>query len=293
MLRWRLLLGALLVGAVVALCWLDANASTPGMWLLPLALVLSVLCSHEMVRLLTAAGARPAAWVVYAGNLAMVAANWITVFWPGTPVRAFECVMLALALGVLAAFFVEMRRYRSPGGATQGVALTILALAYVGLLLSFVCQLRLQGPGGLGIGSLASLIIVVKLSDVGAYTVGRLFGRHKLAPRLSPGKTVEGAIGGLAAACVGAYLALEWIVPKLAGAKYESRLAWGWIVFGLLVGTAGILGDLAESLMKRDLGRKDSSDWMPGFGGVLDVLDSILLAAPVAYACWSLGIAGP
>src|SRR5688572_11323607 len=75
MLRWRLLLGAILIGAIVALCWLDAKASPPGVWLMPLALVLSVLCSHEMLRLLTAAGARPAAWVVYAGNLAMVASN--------------------------------------------------------------------------------------------------------------------------------------------------------------------------------------------------------------------------
>ena len=65
---------------------------------------------------------------------------------------------------------------------------------------------------------------------------------------------------------------------------------WRWIVFGLAVGAAGLLGDLAESLLKRDAGRKDSSPWMPGFGGVLDLLDSILFAAPVAYLCWATGL---
>jgi phosphatidate cytidylyltransferase len=75
--------------------------------------------------------------------------------------------------------------------------------------------------------------------------------------------------------------------PNIAAAP-----AWGWLAYGLIVGVAGMLGDLAESLIKRDLGRKDSSDWMPGFGGVLDVLDSILFAAPVAYLCWALGLVG-
>ena len=67
---------------------------------------------------------------------------------------------------------------------------------------------------------------------------------------------------------------------------------WGWVVFGLLVGGAGMIGDLAESLLKRDVGRKDSSDWLPGFGGVLDIIDSLLLSAPVAWFCWIAGIVG-
>ncbi len=67
----------------------------------------------------------------------------------------------------------------------------------------------------------------------------------------------------------------------------------GWIIFGLLMGCVGMLGDLAESLLKRDVGCKDSSAWMPGFGGVLDILDSLLLSAPIAWLCWSLGIVGP
>ncbi len=114
-----------------------------------------------------------------------------------------------------------------------------------------------------------------------------------MAPRLSPGKTIEGAIGGLAASCLGAWIALDWLVPGDAPTSRRTPgPSWGWIVYGLLVGAAGMLGDLAESLLKRDAGVKDSSTWMPGFGGVLDILDSMLLAAPVAWLYWALGIAG-
>jgi phosphatidate cytidylyltransferase len=103
---------------------------------------------------------------------------------------------------------------------------------------------------------------------------------------LSPGKTVEGAIGAVVFAILGAWFAITWLTPRITGGVAAEPVG-GWIVFGFLVGIAGLLGDLAESLLKRDLGRKDSSGWMPGFGGVLDVLDSILLAAPVAYICWA------
>jgi phosphatidate cytidylyltransferase len=136
--------------------------------------------------------------------------------------------------------------------------------------------------------ALVSMIVVVKLGDTGAYTVGRLIGRHKMAPTLSPGKTWEGTCGGLLCAWVGAWLMLE-IVPPAIGWHDGSNALRGipnFIAYGLIVGIAGIVGDLAESLLKRDAGVKDSSTWMPGMGGVLDVLDSMLAAAPVAYLFW-------
>jgi phosphatidate cytidylyltransferase len=144
--------------------------------------------------------------------------------------------------------------------------------------------------GRFGIAAIASLAIVVKMCDIGAYTFGRLLGRRKMTPVLSPGKTWEGAVGGLAFACLGSWLALNWLAPALS-AGLAPRSAWCWLGYGLFVGIAGILGDLAEPLIKRDVGRKDSSAWMPGFGGVLDLLDSVLFAAPVAFLCWKLGIA--
>ena len=103
---------------------------------------------------------------------------------------------------------------------------------------------------------------------------------------MSPGKTIEGGVGGLLFAVFGAWLSLAVLWPAMSRVTPPTVLAWQWLGFGLTVGVAGMLGDLAESLLKRDLGHKDSSDWMPGFGGVLDLLDSILVAAPIAYVWW-------
>ena len=113
--------------------------------------------------------------------------------------------------------------------------------------------------------------------DVSSPATGRLIGKHPMAPVLSPKKTWEGAAGGMAAA-VAAAIGINRFGPILSGIAAE-------VGFGITVGFAAMLGDLAESLIKRDCGRKDASQVVPGFGGVLDILDSILFAAPVAY-CW-------
>ena len=145
------------------------------------------------------------------------------------------------------------------------LAAGIFALVYVGLMLWFAVQLRIVW----GVGALAAWVIVVKMGDTGAYTVGRLIGRHKMAPLISPGKTIEGRdrrpglrlprlLGGVPVDCSLAFTIRRHVAPW-----------WGWLAFGLLVGGAGMMGDLAESLLKRDVGVKDSSTWMPGFGGVL------------------------
>ncbi len=196
--------------------------------------------------------------------------------------------LLAMTLMLAVAFLGEMGRYQGPGGVTVRLALAVLCLVYVGGLLSVLFQLRYLGGNDSGLLALIALIAVVKGTDIGAYTIGRLFGRHKMAPVLSPGKTWEGAAGGLAFALVAAWLSIEVLGPRLVTRPVLP--AGGWIVYGLLVGSTGIVGDLAESLLKRDLGCKDSSRWMPGFGGVLDVLDSLLVAAPVGYLCWLAGL---
>jgi phosphatidate cytidylyltransferase len=184
-----------------------------------------------------------------------------------------------------------MARYRAPGKSVSQLGATVLSFAYVGLLFSFLIQLRAIEPSEQGIVALVSLIAIVKVGDTGAYTIGRLVGRNKMTPTLSPGKTWEGAAGAIAFSALAAWLILALWVQR------DSRLAAGaslsvlaWLGYGALVGVTGLLGDLAESLLKRDLGRKDSSAWMPGFGGVLDLLDSILFAAPVAYLCWVGGL---
>jgi phosphatidate cytidylyltransferase len=227
--------------------------------------------------------------------VALVLLHWIPACLPATLYQrwALALPLSGWGLAVCLVFAAEMRRYQRPGEVVERLALALLAIAYVGGLLGFVVLLRLlalpERPlGSLGMVALASLVIVVKLCDIGAYTVGRLIGRHKMAPVLSPRKTIEGGLGGLLFACGGAFLSLHLLAPRLVD---ELPIpSWAWLPLGLLLGVFGMLGDLAESLIKRDVGRKDSSRWMPGFGGLLDLLDSVLLAAPAAYLFWIIAL---
>ena len=303
MLRWRLLLGALLIAALAGVCWLDAQqllGAPAGLWLFPLAIVLALAATGEMLWMLANRDIRPHAPLLYTGNLAIVGSNGVPLYWPGYPA---ECPLgrlgwplCAFGVAVLAAFVVEMVRYRAPGKSVVQLAASVFSFAYVGLLVSFLVQLRaveVSGPDGgqWGLVALVSLIAVVKAGDIGAYTVGRLIGRHKMTPLLSPGKTWEGAAGAAVFAALAGWLMFTlWIKKDSSLATAADRSVTPWLVYGVLIGGVGLLGDLAESLIKRDLSRKDSSAWMPGFGGVLDLLDSILFAAPVAYLCWAAGI---
>jgi len=310
MLRWRLLLGTLLIAAMIGLCWLDMRAAVPGAWMMPLAILAAVACTQEVLELASFANLRPLRSTVYCGNVLLTSSSWLAVvlvlagnhwtlpssgdpvfWWLGSSMITY-CVLGGAVLSVV---FGEMARYEKPGGNLANIAVGTFVLLYVGLALHFAVQMRI----GWGIGALAAWVIVVKMGDIGAYTVGRLIGRHKMAPLISPGKTIEGAFGSLAFSCLGAWLAFRFVVPWTAQHSavamrwsHPWSLWWGWIAFGLLVGAAGMLGDLAESLLKRDVGRKDSSTWLPGFGGVLDILDSLLLSAPVAWACWFFGLVG-
>jgi len=301
MLRWRLPLGALIIAALAGACWLDVwleeVTAIPGIALFPVSVAFVVLAGREMLDLAEAVGLHALPWVVYAGSLVVVGSGWASVvclhFAGGLPsgaedlglsiaAAASEATVLALAAAVLGAFVAQMCRYGGPGGATANVAADVFAVVYVGFLLSFLVLLRLTW----GVGALASVLIVVKMGDTGAYAVGRLIGRRQMAPGLSPSKTVEGAIGAVVFACVASWATFRWLVPVTTPERIETGPWWGWIVFGLLMAAAGMAGDLAESLIKRDARRKDSGHRIPGLGGVLDMLDSLLLAAPVAYGYW-------
>jgi phosphatidate cytidylyltransferase len=288
MLRWRITLGVIFSVAIAGLCWADAQGQSPGAWLLPLVVVIALLATDELSRMLAARASAPLSVVTYAGNAAIVLAAGAAHWWSQADADRWGWPALALAGAMIAVLAEEVYRYREPARQTERLAAAAFALVYIGVLLVFAVQLRFVEPvGAVGLGAIASLILVVKMCDIGAYTVGRLFGRHKMAPHLSPGKTIEGAVGGLLFSVFAAWLSFVVICPRIEGVTARQFDAWQWLGFGITVGAAGMLGDLAESLLKRDLGRKDSSTWMPGFGGVLDLLDSILVAAPVAYVWWT------
>lgn len=289
MLRHRLLVGTLLIAAFAGFCWLEAHQSLNlprGAWLFPVALVLSLLASGEVLHLLKSAGYKPIGWLVYAGSFFVIAATGVPVFGPVRfsrgPLETLGWPLVALTIVVLMAVAVEVVSYRPQQKALANLMSTIFAMAYVGLLMSFLVQLDLLG--------LLSLIIVVKMADTGAYTIGRLIGRHKMTPHLSPGKTWEGALGALLFAVLGAWIVFTFLRPRLTNSIAPGPEAWQWIVYAIIIAISGMFGDLAESLLKREAGQKNSSSWMPGLGGVLDVLDSILFAAPVAYLCWAVGL---
>jgi phosphatidate cytidylyltransferase len=164
----------------------------------------------------------------------------------------------------------------------------VFTLIYLGVLPSFLAQIRWL-PGEHSTLALALTVFVPKGNDIGAYftgkfLTGRVLGRHRMAPRLSPGKTWQGAVGGLITAVLVA-IGINEFGPVLRGGWIEA------VGFGLVVGIAGVLGDLSESLIKRGLQKKDASQALPGFGGVLDLVDSLLFAAPVAYLWFRLSFA--
>ncbi|MEE9370249.1 MAG: phosphatidate cytidylyltransferase [Sedimentisphaerales bacterium] len=151
------------------------------------------------------------------------------------------------------------------------------SIIYLGLLSAFCIALRIDfGPW-----PLLMFVFVVKSADIGAYTFGRIFGKHKFSPKISPGKTWEGMAGALLTAT---------IVAILFAASCGIMVWWLAVIFGCCFAFIGQIGDLVESMIKRDAEQKDSASNVPGFGGVLDIVDSPLLAAPFAYLFFMLSL---
>ncbi|QDU31161.1 Phosphatidate cytidylyltransferase [Anatilimnocola aggregata] len=300
MLRWRLLSSFIIIAVMLALIALDhreVGLGIPGVWLLPMLLIVTVLATEEVISLLRNQNHRPVEWVTYVGSLGIAVAGAEKLIkelsfqfhltpnypaWEGWP-------MLAVAGGVILAFGGEMWRFRKAGeGAIVNAALSIFAMIYVGGLMMFLAWQRLDH----GTFAFLSIPIVVKFADTGAYTFGRLFGRHKMTPLLSPGKTWQGAVGGLLAGCAASWLSFTYLQPAITPASATgpaSNSLVAILLYGFALTLAGMHGDLAESLLKRDMNRKDSSTWLPGLGGVLDIIDSLLIAAPVAFLFWHMG----
>ncbi len=275
MLRYRLLTGTLLAVGLAAELVADAPLTPYFPILFALAMLCGVVTCSELVALLPAEH-RPDRSAVVPGVLGVLASNWYApVFSPAT--GPWPPVVVTFALVVLAAFLHELYHYRGPGNVVVRLAMTTWVVAYLGLLPSFLLKLRWFDGDPTHTGWLLMLVIFVpKCGDIGAYFTGRLIGRTPFSPLISPKKTWEGFFGGVALSALTA-VGIDAVVPIFRHGPVEA------VAFGVVVGTAGVLGDLAESLVKRDGGAKDASRRLPGFGGLLDVMDSILFAAPVAY----------
>lgn len=182
-------------------------------------------------------------------------------------------------LGMFAFYLIALEVIRPNQNSMNSVIYTLFGYFYIPWLLGYVITLRYTPDGVLGLWYLMLPMLAIIASDVGAYTVGKLFGKRKLAPQLSPHKTLEGAFGGLGLAVLvvssSAYGLEKWL--NLRVDLYDV------ILFSILVASSSQLGDLFESLIKRWAGVKDAGDLLPGHGGVLDRIDSIIFAVPVTY----------
>ncbi len=270
----RVLSAVVLLPILAAVVWLG------GWWVSGAVLVAAVLALRELYAMLVAGGhhPRPIGYLVAA---ALVGAAVAEVRW------GWHLLPAVLTLAIIATLAGEVLR-RDHAGALLNWVLTLGGALYVAWLLAHFVFLRgLAQP--LGPAPLAGLfhdagaawivlaLAIVFVCDSGAYFVGRTFGRHRMAPVVSPKKSWEGAAGGLVAAVLAA-LACRWLLGL--------PLGWAWtVVLGVVGSTVGQIGDLAESLIKRQVGVKDSGTLIPGHGGVLDRVDSLLFTVPVLYYC--------
>ncbi len=208
------------------------------------------------------------------------AALFFVAFLFDAPSKDPSSLILSFVLFVVVVFVTQTFRFQLDfSKMLAGVGVTILGVIYVAFLGGFLIAIRVgfenSSVSNLSTKLLGFFFLVIMGSDVGAYFAGRAFGKHKLAPKISPGKTVEGLVGGVLASIA------------LAAAAYFTFFAELPLKFGLplagIMSVIGVLGDLAESALKRGAGAKDAANILPGHGGLLDRLDSLLFNAPILY----------
>jgi phosphatidate cytidylyltransferase len=290
MLRQRLLLGPVLLGALFLVFWIDQRFGVDeqvahgarwflrrGFALLVLGLVVTPFAAWELKQLFRALGMRVSRAMLIAGACVGMVLAWGI---PGTlrPLTAFMLVSTAAGV-VLFGALVWHSRTRTSKGVLVAAGAALLSFVYFGLMFGFVLALRREHAAWVVLG----VLVLTKSCDIGAYFTGKTIGKHKLILWLSPGKTWEGLAGGiLTAAALG--VGFAWLVTEYRlSDELVSMTWWHGALLGAFLAITGQMGDLAQSLMKRDAGVKDSSSLVPGFGGVMDVIDSLLPAAPVAY----------
>ncbi len=184
----------------------------------------------------------------------------------------YHLVPAVMVADLALAGMIVVSAYRYDNSLPTGAAYQVMGMVYIPLLASYLIRLRNSAHGG---AWLFCLLVVVAAGDIGAYYCGSYLGRHKLCPAVSPKKTVEGAVGGLAANLLAGACFKLWLFPWVAWSQMAA--------FVLVAGVLGQVGDLFESAFKRNSGIKDSGRLLPGHGGFLDRIDALLFAAPAAY----------
>ncbi len=303
MLGRRLFSAFIIISIMLLLLWLDFWLGTdqilgrPGLVLAFLGIVSAGLAAGELGHLWHSSADNPDGRTLMAGSVAMVAISCAPVMWTDypadCPIGKFGWSFAGVIVAIVLTFIFEMRRFgieqAATGQVTNRIGRAALSFAYLNFLFGFLVPHRMmQDDNSIGLIAIVLLISTVKLSDAFAYFAGKSLGTIKIAPKLSPKKTLQGSLGALVGGCLAAAIVVYAVAPLI----FEVTIAkpWWWcVLYGLIVTVAGMLGDLAESLLKRDADCKDSGSWLPGLGGILDVLDSLIFAAPVSYFIWLIG----
>ena len=196
-------------------------------------------------------------------------------YWQQFKIIQPETYLIFLSAFVLLALLLYQYIYYGNSGVVANCGASYFSILYLGLLSSFCVALRIEfGPW-----TLLMFVFVVKSADIGAYTIGSLLGKHKFSPKISPAKSWEGMAGAVTVAMI---VAIGFAL------RCDIMTWWAAAIFGLAFAFIGQMGDLVESMMKRDAEQKDSANKVPGFGGILDIIDSPLVAAPFAYLFFML-----
>lgn len=276
-----------LEGVRTGLGWLNGGVIPPGVIVLPVVAGLSVLGARELTAILRGKGVMTSARVnsalaflglLIAATLPEVGAT------DAEGAKTGGAVAYAAVGGVLVFSLAFYSRHQRVEGLIAAAGGSLLSFAYLGAMLAFLVLIRREHE----VWVLAWVLLVTKSCDIGAYFTGRAIGRRKLIPWVSPGKTWEGLIGGVLFSALVAWGGAALLEHGLGAPVVRSF--WVAPVTGALFGLTGQVGDLLMSVLKRDAGVKDAGSGVPGFGGVLDVIDSPLLVAPVAF--WWLRLVG-
>jgi phosphatidate cytidylyltransferase len=285
-LRNRLLFGCTLVLLIAGTVTTDVLSDSR--WgMLVLGLAAAVLGGREFARMARVNAARVRTAPMLIVSMALVAeahlhaGGALAAAFPEAA-RAMErqpTVMLLLGAGLVWSVLSQMSRFGTERFFAN-VGGSLFGMIYLGVSLNLLERLALLGPDARGLVLVGAFLAAVKCGDIAAYFGGRAWGRRKLCPTISPGKTWEGFLCSFAGAVAGTY-AVAGIAHACGAMPFAAW--WQPAVWGLVLGPLGAAGDLAESCMKRDAAMKDSGRGAPGFGGYLDLLDAIILAAPVAF----------